>query len=108
MSEQTNTCPKCGGQKVVYYQIEPTYSNNFTSAALYASSSSMRICTCPIEREKHDGKLDEEYRVYQSNGAWGVEGVILEYKGTCQAIIRPQQALSLLAWLKQEQSTLER
>ena len=114
MSEIPNICSHCGGQKVLYYQIEPVYSNGYTSGRLSVSSSSMRLCTCPIEREKHDGKLSsqEGSAVCYHNAYGGRNGIRIAGRYADgyhdDVILMPDEALSLLAWLKQEQGTLER
>jgi hypothetical protein len=62
-----------------------------------------------MNTSKHDGNLDEEgqYKVSQSHGSWGFEGVFLESKGHIKASFSPKQALSLLAWLRQEEDALK-
>lgn len=89
MNEHT-LCPKCGGT------LSPAQPESS------ARRQSFPVCSCsPVSTV---GRLDENYTVYLE-GARGA-GVILIYKGTTQAIIRPKQALSLLVWLKQEETKL--
>lgn len=100
----SNTCEQCGGQRTVYYKIEPVYGNNYTSAALAISPSTMKLCMCPVPRPKHDGKLDEHDEMeVRLDGKY----VRLEEPWR-EILLNPKQALSLLAWLTQERETLER
>lgn len=112
MSEQeSNVCEICGGVKRIEYVIgfEEGRPRDMRVESPSLLEGEWRLCPGhPEPAQKHDGRLDEDYQVYQSNGAWGVEGMILEYKGTCRAIIRPAQALSLLAWLEQNREELRR
>src|SRR6266699_2318830 len=50
----SNICERCGGQKTVYYDV--VIMPGKTSIAQY-NPGIMKLCTCPIERTKHDGIL---------------------------------------------------
>lgn len=45
----SNMCERCGGQKTVYYKIEPIYANGYTSAAHAITASTLKICMCHPE-----------------------------------------------------------
>lgn len=115
MSNTNNTCSQCGGQKTVYFKVEPTYSNGFTPAVHAITNNTLNICTCPSPKEKHDGRIDDEYLIhYGEVYAKGLEncigGIIIDdllLNDTSDWHFRPSQALSLLAWLKQEEDALQ-
>src|SRR6266704_142139 len=112
LENKSNICEQCGGQKTVYIKVEPVYSNGFVSAVrAVATSSTMKICTCPVPKEKHDGKLDKVGKVrvwFDSEVPFDDGSVHLGNDWGGGISLMASEALSLLAWLKQEQDTLER
>lgn len=108
--QENNVCAICGGARRVNWTISfeecRPVEMRFDPASL---ADNGRLCAGhPEPAQRHDGRLDEDYQVCHGNGAWGFEVVVLEYKGTTQALIRPDAALSLLAWLQQEREALQR
>src|SRR5437763_2825391 len=119
MMPMSNVCEQCGGQKTVYYRIEPVYGNNYTPAVHALTPSTMKLCLCPIPRAKHDGKLkpmgDEVYtamvQYFDDNPASALlalgGGYSVDRLDDGTVYIDPKQALSLLDWLTQERTILE-
>ncbi len=107
----SNICEQCGGQKTFYYKVEAIYANDYTPHVLAASNSSMKICTCPIPKPRHNGRLDDRHacHVFYSKVA-GKTGIFIENEIDWledEIRLNPQQALSLLEWLQQERDKLE-
>ncbi len=100
----SNICERCGGQKTVYYDV--VIMPGKTSIAQY-NPGIMKLCTCPIERIKHDGKLGAHYEVLMSGRTLSIVGDARV--NTLRDIVEldPQAALSLLTWLRQEETALE-
>lgn len=102
----SNICERCGGLKTVYITTTVIYEGQ-ADPPLPAPTTPFSLCMCPPRREKHDGKLD----------TWGEAVIYLEkddvfirqdFAGEVTVVnLMPKQALSLLAWLKQEQDILE-
>lgn len=108
----SNICEKCGGAKNLTIEIKAV--SFLQEIKAIPVSNLIRICMCSPEREKHDGKLDEDenysvsHSTERSNGRFHY--VYIEGKfnlGDDEISLTPPQALSLLAWLKQEEATLE-
>jgi hypothetical protein len=107
-----NICVQCGGIVRIEYTIgfEQCRPRDMRVNLDNKPDRPLRLCAGhPEPAPKHDGKLDDEgqHKVSQSYGAWGFEGVILEYEGHTAAMLNPKKALSLLAWLTQEKAALE-
>ena len=69
----------------------------------------MKICTCPLPKEKHDGKLSRGVRGWLDSEVPFDDGSVHlgnDWGGGIS--LMASEALSLFAWLKQEQDTLER
>src|SRR2546429_9149585 len=96
----SNICERCGGIKTVYYEVE--WLPGKRAALAQHQSSIMKLCMCPIERIKHDGGLGDDYTV-----AWHYNDIEIRDQGAECVGLTVQQALSLLAWLRQEESALE-
>lgn len=113
MSEN-NICEQCGGYTSVTdgnitYQFRPVPPGS----TFHLGGNVLVLCPGhPEPAPKHDGKLDghgdatasygKVYHSYKKE----VQGVHIDKldDGVC---LDPQQALSLLAWLRQEESALE-
>ncbi len=121
LENKSNICERCGGQKTVYIKVEPVYSNGFVSAVhAQHTSSTMKICMCPLPKKKHDGRLEPmvkrtEYydhtaqvEILDEHPQTSLISISGGYSDESSIYLDPKQVLSLLAWLKQEQSTLER
>ncbi len=108
---KTNICERCGGQKTLYIEIEPTYNNGFTSAVRAEhTSGTVRICLCP-PKAKHDGNLDKDgkVRVWFDDDVPFEDGCVHlgnEWSGGMSLFA--SEALSLLDWLQQNKRALER
>lgn len=115
MSEQeSNICAICGGVKRVYWTISFEECHpvdvRFDPASL---ASNWRLCPGhPEPATKHDGSLQPASRVYHDVD--GLRRPVVRIDGEYQTgpedtvELSPHQALSLLAWLKQEEPELER
>lgn len=111
-TEQNNICPTCGGVLLIEYTIQ------FREACPHSMSvsSTERICFGhpePEPEQKHDGQLGGEADVCYSKVTTSLgiaDGIRIEHNDLWDEDIiglHPSQALSLLAWLKQEESALE-
>jgi len=110
----SNICDRCSGQKTIYYDV--VMMPGKSSIAQY-NPGIMKLCTCPIEHPKHDGNLDT-YKSYMHADAeyhqadWTQEAAIHIHGGygddeSMSIYLDAQQALSLLTWLRQEETALE-
>lgn len=112
VSEEDNVCSQCGGIKRVDWTISfeecRPVEMRFEPASL---AGNWRLCPGhPEPVRKHDGILDARSQYFRY--------VLLTNEGDRQVVIMdntfdgfgitPAQALSLLAWLKQEESELQR
>ena len=112
--EENNTCPTCGGAKMVRYEVEIIYPGTRPKVNPVPSTAPFKLCTCPLPKPKHDGKLDPDgdYTVRIWNGK-GLPFVHIEgpgvngYTSEDMAQLTPKQALSLLDWLSQNRAKLE-
>ena len=95
----SNICDRCGGVKNVSYEVEFLPGKR---ALVQHQSIMMKLCMCPVERIKHDGDLGDDYTV-----AWHYNDINIQDQRAEFVALTPQQALSLLAWLRQEETTLE-
>ena len=100
----SNACEQCGGVKEYYYSVE------VVSGPIQPNPNMLKVCWCKPEPHQHDGWLDEdgnglaELNVKERRVLIEVGKSLLD--STCIRL-DANQALSLLAWLKQEQDTLE-
>lgn len=117
MSEESNVCKICGGVKRVNWTISfeecHPVEMHFDPAAL---AGDWHLCPGhPGLATKHDGFLDEkhEYEVSWWQRDSAMPRVYIEETSTMKEEpefvgISPAQALSLLAWLRQEEAELRR
>lgn len=113
MSEEKNTCKICGGVKRVDWTISfeecHPVEMRFDPASL---AGNWRLCPGhPEPAPKHDGNLDRDGDAKVQYGAAypGESGVyIIDTTDDDDVYLGAEQALSLLAWLKQEESELQR
>src|SRR6266567_3245492 len=103
----SNICDRCG-VKTFYYEVEIVTG----SRVAQPPTPMMKICMCPVERIKHDGKLDTKTGqevtyddIYLEPGGEIIKGIGI-YGNHDYVKLTPKQALSLLAWLHQEEQTL--
>ncbi|SRR6266567_401375 len=100
----SNICERCGGIKNASYEVEFLPGKR---VLVQHQSITMKICLCPPERFKHDGKLEggDTYEVYYDGSLICIQGTynLKDY----EVILEARQALSLLTWLRQEETTLE-
>ena len=106
----SNICDRCGGVKNVSYEVEFLPGKR---ALVQHQSIMMKLCMCPVERIKHDGKLDTKTGqevtyddIYLEPGGEIIKGIGI-YGNHDYVKLTPKQALSLLAWLHQEEQTLK-
>src|SRR6266567_8885938 len=101
----SNICDRCGGVKTVYYEVE--FIPGKRAALTQHQSSTIKLCMCPSERIQHDGKLGAHYEVLMSGRTLSIVGDARV--NTLRDIVEldPQTALSLLTWLRQEETALE-
>lgn len=106
---QIEYCSKCLKVKRITGGYQGPLTNGLTYASLW--------CSCRKSTEKHDGKLDERdqvdgfhaYAETQENYVYGNLVIVCGGYGDFNnrgAFLDIKQALSLLAWLKQEEETL--
>ena len=98
-------CDRCGGFKTVYYEV--AFLPGKRAAIAQHQTRTMKFCMCPVEQVQHDGKLEggDTYEVYYDGSFICIQGTynLKDY----EVILEPKQALSLLAWLRQEEAALE-
>lgn len=111
MSEENNVCGICGGVKRVDWTISfeecHPVEMRFDPASL---AGNWRLCPGhPNPAQKHDGKLGEDayvnYYHYPKNTL--APSTMVRVFTECGELT-PMESLSLLAWLKQEESELQR
>jgi hypothetical protein len=112
--QEGDICSICGGVTPSWYQSMLTEAAKNPGKEVYTPvlPAPFRMCGGhPEPVLEHDGKLDD-YTVSYSTvcTVWGqMEGVLLKCEGGPeQAGLTYKQGLSLLAWLQQEQTTLEK
>ena len=95
MTTEYNLCPTCGGVK------GPVWPRTYGPC---------RCADGPMPVSKHDGKLDKDGDAKVQYGAAypGEEGVYVIDVSHDAVYLNPSQALSLLAWLQQEEAKLHR
>lgn len=103
-----NICSQCGGFKTIWYKVEVFTAEDVKQGKTAPSSVSKKpFPLCPGHPEpvpKHDGQLNKEgtHNVYPNN----FNGVGISGEGGAIGL-SAQEALSLLAWLKQEEANLQ-
>lgn len=117
MSEESNVCAICGGVKRVDWTISfeecHPVEMRFDPASLVGD---WRLCPGhPTPAQQHDGFLDEkhEYEVSYWQKESKTPKIYIEETDMVKdepefVAISPAQALSLLAWLKQEEAEIQR
>lgn len=112
MSEQS-ICPICGGvpnQSVIVRRLPAMNSERVPYPI--APVPPIRLCLGhPEPAPKHDGKLDGDGDAKVQYGAAypGERGIyVVDTTDDDSVYLSPAQALSLLAWLKQEEAELQR
>lgn len=119
MSEESNVCAICGGMKRIEYVIgfeEGRPHDMRVESPSLLPEGGWRLCPGhPEPVTAHDGFLDEkrEYEVSWWQKQSEAPRIYIEETSTVKdepefVGITPAQALSLLAWLKQEEPELQR
>jgi hypothetical protein len=88
----SDLCEKCGGSTHWYLGSQ--------------LPSHLHFCYC-IPKAKHDGKLNKSEDGEYDSEVW-IDGCYIKIENlNHMVVLDAKEALSLLAWLKQEESTLE-
>lgn len=105
--QESNRCPICGGTLRIDYTITFHQAHPHTMRV----SDMSRMCFGHPEPERmHDGNIGDGCHVYYYDESWDAHGIRIE-GGCCtgsedSTFLLPHRALSLLAWLKQEEQHL--
>lgn len=115
MTIDSNTCKQCGGilrlEYVIGFEDGRPHDIQVKPDPM---PTPFRLCFGHFDQPKHDGKLDKYNEVAYGDVyanlklGWGyTRGILIN--GYDESIsLEPKSALSLLAWLKQEETALEK
>ena len=134
----SNICARCGGAKLVWEKTDEIVGGPWTEVIAFTSDhttlapvtlghtpSILKLCNCPPEQPKHDGKLDDLSELDDVHAVVellppemsiiipGWDKPFLHVRGgygdieNCDIYLDLKQALSLLVWLEQNREKLE-